>query len=41
MQRSGGLRFKVSPGKEFIRPYLEKCPVQNRVNRVAQVIEPA
>jgi hypothetical protein len=23
-QRSGGLRFEASPGKQFVRPYLKK-----------------
>jgi hypothetical protein len=23
-QRSGGLQFKANPGKQFMRPYLEK-----------------
>jgi hypothetical protein len=30
------LQFKVSPGKEFARSYLEKNPSQKRAGRVAQ-----
>jgi hypothetical protein len=28
------------PGQIVMKPYLKKCPTQNRADRVAQVVEP-
>jgi hypothetical protein len=39
-QGSGGLQFKASLGKQFVRPHLEKNPSQKRAGGVAQGIGP-
>jgi hypothetical protein len=38
-QRSGGWKFKASPGKQFTRPYLKKKS-QKRAGGVAQGVGP-
>jgi hypothetical protein len=40
MQRSGGLQFKASLGKQVTRLYLKTIPLQKRAGGVAQGVGP-
>jgi hypothetical protein len=39
-QRSGGLRFEASLGKQFLRSYLKKTHHKKRAGGVAQAVGP-